>query len=108
VIGGESQVTTAFREPALEGEAAQILEELRLRGPVVMQAILTPDGLQIIEVNPRFGGASTLAIAAGLDILYWSLLDATCASARPEFRPFSGQLRQVRLPGDIVLHDPDL
>ena len=108
VIGGESQVTTTFRDTELEAEASAVLERLDLRGPVVMQAILTPMGMRIIEVNPRFGGASTLGIAAGLDMFYWSLTEAFGEAVSPLFRPAESRLRQVRLPADIVLHDPDL
>ncbi len=108
VIDGESQVTTTMRDPDLEQEAGSILERLDLRGPVVMQAILSPDGMRIIEVNPRFGGASTLAIAAGLDTLYWSLKEVFGDPAWPDYRPMEQRLRQVRLPADIIIHDPDL
>lgn len=108
VVDGESQVTTTFRDPGLEAEARGVLQCLGLCGPVVMQAILTAEGMRIIEVNPRFGGASTLAIAAGLDMLYWSLADAFAMPVTPDFRPAASRLRQVRLPADMVFHDPDL
>ena len=108
VIGGESQVTSTFHDLDLEAKAREVLECLDLRGPVVMQAILSSDGMEIIEVNPRFGGASTLAIAAGLDSLYWSLAEVFVAGEAPKFEPYKGRLRQVRLPADIILHDPNL
>lgn len=107
VVLGESQVTTTFRDSELEAAARKALERFELSGPVVMQAILGSEGLRIIEVNPRFGGASTLAIAAGLDMLYWSLVEAFSEGESPIFRPADCRLRQVRLPTDIVLHDPD-
>ena len=96
-----------MRYPDLEREAGLILERLDLRGPVVLQAILSLNGMRIIEVNPRFGGASTLAIAAGLDTLYWSLKEVFGDPALPEYRPMEQRLRQVRLPADIIIHDPD-
>jgi carbamoyl-phosphate synthase large subunit len=106
VVDGESQVTTTFRDPALETAAVAILRALELRGPAVMQAIHTPDGLRVIEVNARFGGASTASIAVGLDLLYWSLLEAHDPAATPRFARAAREVRQVRLPADILVHDP--
>ncbi|GID07533.1 carbamoyl phosphate synthase-like protein [Pseudomonas sp. 008] len=108
VIAGESQITTTLRSEALEREAVRALETLDLHGPVVMQAIVINDSMQIIECNPRFGGASTIAIAAGLDVLYWSLIEAFGQGPAPVFNRIAGEVRQVRLPADLVLHDPDL
>jgi carbamoyl-phosphate synthase large subunit len=103
VVDGESQVTTTFRDPAIEAKAAEILASLRLRGPVVMQALLGSDGaLHVIECNSRFGGASTTAIAAGLDMLYWSLLEGFGATAdAAPFHRRPGEIRQIRVPQDI-------
>ena len=67
VIGGESQVTTTFSNAGFEKQASIFLKNLNLKGPVVLQAIICQDKLQFIECNPRFGGASTLAISCGLD-----------------------------------------
>ena len=105
VSGGESQVTTTVRSPEVEDQACAILERLDLRGPVVMQAIVNAEGMHIIEVNPRFGGASTLAVAAGLDSIYWSLAEALGCPEKPAFQPAERQLRQVRLPGDTIISD---
>jgi len=108
VVNGESQVTTTFSDAALEEQVLAILQALQLRGPVVMQAMVSPGRvLQVIECNPRFGGASTTAIAAGLSSLQWSLLEAINSdlSAWP-FHRIPGQLRQVRVPTDIYISDP--
>jgi carbamoyl-phosphate synthase large subunit len=110
VSGGESKVTTTFRDERIEGVVGEVLSALGLSGPVVLQAILAPGGgLHIIECNSRFGGASTLSLAVGLDAFYWSLLERR--GADPEgflFRPPSRPIRQVRVPADIYVHDPDL
>lgn len=110
VVNGESQVTTTFSDTRLEAQATVILESLQLSGPVVMQVLIGADGgLQVIECNPRFGGASTIGIAAGLTSLHWSLLDATGADlAFWPFQRIRGQIRQIRLPNDIYVTDPDL
>jgi carbamoyl-phosphate synthase large subunit len=59
VVGGESQVTTTFRDTQIEVTAEKILQILKLKGPVVLQVLIDMKGdLHIIECNTRFGGAS--------------------------------------------------
>lgn len=103
VIDGESKITTTFRDPALERQACQAIQALDLRGPIVMQAIIVQGGLHIIECNPRFGGASTAAISAGLDSLYWSLGEAFGLASPPLFQRNEQEVRLVRLPTDVVM-----
>ena len=109
VVEGESQITTTFRDPVLEATALRVLQALHLRGPVVLQAIVNEKGLQVIECNTRFGGASTASIRAGLDSFYWSLLESSGAdvSEYPFLRSPS-EVRQIRVPSDIYLHGATL
>lgn len=103
VLNGESQVTTTFRDEWVEAVAVQVLEALKLSGPVVLQAIIKEDHqLKIIECNARFGGASTTSIAAGLDGFYWSLLEAHGVDVSEYvFARIPGEVRQVRVPSDL-------
>ncbi|MGZ5056565.1 MAG: hypothetical protein ACXWAT_16700, partial [Methylobacter sp.] len=105
-VGGESQVTTTFRDDAIEKQVAKMLNALKLCGPVVMQAFIDADrSIHIIECNTRVGGASTASIAVGLDIFYWSLLE-TCGADLSEY-PFDralGEIRQIRVTEDIHEH----
>ena len=105
VVRGESQVTTTFHDPALLARLIPIVEQLGLYGPFVLQALLTPDGgLHLIECNCRFGGASTLGIAAGVDSFFWFLQEAAGADLQQfPFRPAAGPLRQVRAAADVVM-----
>lgn len=104
VLGGESQVTTSVRHVEAERLCAVAGKLLGLQGHAVFQLIEAPNGaLQLIECNPRFGGASSLAIACGLDSLYWFLLEATeVGIADQTFVRSAIELRQVRYPADIV------
>lgn len=109
VVNGESQITTTFRDARLEAQAADILERLGLAGPVVMQAMTGEPGLAVIEVNARFGGASTASLSVGLDMLYWSLFERAWPGAPlPVFDRRQGEIRQIRVAEDIVIRDPDL
>lgn len=76
VLDGESQVTYTLPQSPLLPNIQETLEALNLSGPVVLQAIVCNEKLNIIECNSRFGGASTLGIKAGVDSLYWSLCEA--------------------------------
>jgi carbamoyl-phosphate synthase large subunit len=86
------------------------MESLPLRGPVVLQLIVDESNQpHIIELNARFGGASTASISAGLDIWYWTLLELD--SQDLELVPFQRsevEIRQIRVPQDIVIYDPDI
>lgn len=105
LLNGESQITTTFRNNDIEALVTKILVDLKLIGPVVMQAFLTDkDEIQIIECNARFGGASTASIAVGLDSLYWSILESEGENINDyPFCRAVDEIRQVRIPSDIYI-----
>jgi carbamoyl-phosphate synthase large subunit len=107
IENGESQETVTLRHPELEDMMVRLGSALGLYGHCILQAILLADGsIQIIELNSRFGGASTLSIAAGLDSFYWFLLEAQRLDIEPyPFHRAPNNLRQVRYPADIVIQD---
>jgi carbamoyl-phosphate synthase large subunit len=77
VEAGESQITTSFHDKSLEQLFGSIAEKLMMRGHVMFQFIRDEDGqVYIIECNARFGGASTLSIAMGLDSFYWFMQES--------------------------------
>lgn len=108
VANGESQITSTFRDEAIEGLASAALTKMKLRGPVVLQGFLDAQRqLKIIECNARFGGASTASIAVGLDLLYWSLLEANSDKCRPpRFCRFKNEVRQIKVTADIWEYGP--
>ena len=62
--------------------------------------------IHIIECNARVGGASTVSIAAGLDIFYWSLLEADGANLHEQpFTRIIGEVRQIRVAEDVYQYD---
>ena len=64
---GEAVKSRVEDRPDLAALGLSICTRLGLVGHNVVQLFDTPAGPQLIEVNPRFGGASNLAIRAGLD-----------------------------------------
>ena len=71
VVGGESYVSETLDDAELVRFGARLAEAVRLRGHAVLQVFdrraREPGRLDVIELNPRFGGASALALAAGAD-----------------------------------------
>lgn len=105
VIAGESQVTKTLRHKKLEQMAMSLAEELQLQGHVMFQVIVTPtENYYIVECNPRFGGASTLSVRAGLDSFYWFFQEAygNDISQLP-FNRSKRELTQVRYKKDMIL-----
>lgn len=103
VAGGESQVTTTFRDPAVEAQLGAFLEAMQICGHVVLQAIVDGDGaVHIIECNARFGGASTASIAVGLDTFGWSLRQTHDPTFCPVFERAPHEVQQVRSPSDRI------
>jgi carbamoyl-phosphate synthase large subunit len=68
-----------------------------------MQAIRGPRSWSLVECNPRFGGASSLSVEAGLDSFRWFLLEAGGHSLElTPFRRASRDLRLVRFAADWI------
>jgi carbamoyl-phosphate synthase large subunit len=106
VVDGESQVTTTAEFPMLEELCASLALALGIEGHAIFQAIEGSDGkIFFIECNPRFGGASTLSLAAGLDSFYWFLLESSgyVDKSNLQFYRIKEPLRQVRAPCDAIL-----
>jgi len=104
VVNGESQITRTIRDEKLESMCAKIAEKLEIYGHAVFQVLIDhDDNYHIIECNNRFGGASSLSLAAGLDSFYWFLLESNGCSIEPELFVRSPEEKtQVRYAEDLV------
>lgn len=98
IENGESQITTTFKDDQLENQCIELAEKLGLYGHVMFQLI---DG-QFLECNPRFGGASTLSLAAGLESFYWFFLENQGVSL-PVFDRSQEEKTLVRYPKDLII-----
>lgn len=105
VVNGESQITTTVQNQELENAFHTIIDSMELSGHVILQAIIDTKGeIHVIECNPRFGGASTLSIKAGLDSFYWSYLESSSVSLESySFIQSKEPITQVRYPADLYL-----
>ncbi len=71
VEGGEVTRTITVDSPALVSLSARALQTLGLRGAVTLQFIAPeddPEGLLLMEINPRLGGGAVCAVHAGANI----------------------------------------
>lgn len=105
VINGESQITTTFKNEAVEEVAQQMVQTLEIRGHAVLQMFIdSNDKIHIIECNSRFGGASSLSIRYGLDTFYWAILESIGQSVTSyKFHAKNANLKQVRYADDIYV-----
>lgn len=107
VVDGESQITTTCSFPELEELCVKAAEALELSGHVIFQVLHKKGASQypfaLIECNPRFGGASTLSLSAGLDSFYWFFLEVLQADLKDHlFIKSPHILKLVRHPEDAI------
>ena len=89
--GGESIKGRSLRDRELIEHGARVAETIGIVGPANVQCFREPDGrLPVTDVNPRFGGAFPLPLAAGSR--YPELALALARGERPE--PRLGEFRE--------------
>jgi carbamoyl-phosphate synthase large subunit len=104
VVNGESQITVMRHETRLEELCIRFAEDFNFYGHILFQVIKDYAGqFHIVECNARFGGASSLSVAGGLDSFYWFLLESsgTCLEQYPFVRS-KESLRQIRFASDLI------
>ena len=77
VVNGESHETSVFRNKKYEELLSSVfLQSPGAYGHCLAQVLVDPKGrLHLIEINPRLGGASPLALRAGLQSIAWHLME---------------------------------
>ncbi len=105
VQNGESQVTTTIKKENMAAICLKAADILGINGHGVFQAIEDSQGkIHLIECNGRFGGASTLSVAAGLDSFYWFLLESRGDDLNKiQFNEAKEGLRQIRFAEDMLI-----
>ena len=101
---GEAVKSRVEDRPDLAALGLSICARLGLVGHNVVQLFDTPAGPRLIEVNPRFGGASNLAIRAGLDSPMRIVQLLTCRHAEAVApRPIRFGLTMLRHASDLLI-----
>ena len=105
VVNGESQVTKTIINKSLEELFKEIIKPIELYGHIILQAIIDEDGnINVIECNPRFGGASAISIKSGLDSFYWFYLESRGVNIdNYPFKKLDHEIKQVRSQRDTYL-----
>ncbi|MBF0556265.1 MAG: ATP-grasp domain-containing protein [Nitrospirae bacterium] len=67
LFGGESFIGKTVNDPALISDAVRLSKMLGLVGHNTIQCFLDGGEVKFIEINPRYGGAFSLGVAAGAD-----------------------------------------
>jgi len=108
VVHGESKITTTTNPEPYESLVNQVLTTLQITGHALIQVINSGDGPVVLECNPRLGGASTLAMAAGLWTILWFIRDSAGEPVDDlPFQQAEWPLRLIRVPQDVI-YDPRL
>lgn len=104
VIDGESKVTTTLHDQDMTDLCMNASIALGLYGHSVWQLLKTSDNnLHIIECNCRFGGASSAALAVGLDSFYWFLQEVIHGTSdHIDFIRHPGDIQQIRYPANDI------
>lgn len=105
VVNGESQITKTIFNEYLEESFIKIIKSMNLSGHIILQAIIDEHlNINVIECNPRFGGASAISVKSGLDSFYWLYLESRGEDIeKHQFIKMNREIKQVRSHKDIYL-----
>jgi carbamoyl-phosphate synthase large subunit len=96
VSNGESQITTSLSNEMLANRCMEVFQKLHLYGHCMLQGIMTENGqFHILECNARFGGASSLSQAMGMQSFFWFLQESMGQSL--EHFPFQRSATEKRM-----------
>ena len=102
--GGESIKGMSIRDHELIEHGATVAERIGIVGPANIQCFREPDGsLPITDVNPRFGGAFPLPLAAGSRYPELALALARGESPEPRLGDFREGIVMTRFFSDLCL-----
>jgi carbamoyl-phosphate synthase large subunit len=107
-IAGESYVSRTVKAPGLMAESARLAAELGLKGHNTIQCFWNGKEAKFIEVNPRFGGAAALGIAAGAGTPEMILRLAKGERVEPRLGLFDTGLVMLRFTDDVFLRTEEL
>jgi carbamoyl-phosphate synthase large subunit len=103
--GGESIKGMTIKDHELIAFGRAVAETLRIVGPANVQCFREPDGLQVTDVNPRFGGGFPLPTAAGSRYPELALQLANGESLEPRFGDFREGVVMTRFFSQVILEE---
>ncbi len=104
--GGESIKGTSIADRELVEHARYVAEAIGIVGPACIQCFREPDGsLPVTDVNPRFGGAFPLPLAAGSRYPELALALALGESPEPRLGEYRVGVTMTRFFSEVCLVD---
>jgi carbamoyl-phosphate synthase large subunit len=108
VWGGESFITATENNGEIIQESARLAKEIGLVGQNTIQCFLRDGKPMFIEINPRFGGATSLSIRAGADSPSYLLRLLRGETLEPCLGQFTNHLTMLRYVEDLFLLPDEL
>lgn len=108
-VGGESVQGVTILDMDLNYwllNVLQVVSELGGRGPMTLQAFLSPDGPILSEINPRFGGGFPLTLAAGGHYPEWILQMLEGKRVKPRLGEYRVGLYMTRYYSETIVEEP--
>lgn len=103
LVNGESTITTSKDLPELVELTEQLGQKLKFFGHITLQAFYSSEiGTKLVEINPRFGGASSLSFACGVNSPLWLLEDINNQPLTPS--PLKYDQRLMRYSEDLIVN----
>ncbi len=104
VIDGESHKSITFKNSDWEEKLIATFNWVEgLRGHILAQVMVDQNNkLHLVEINPRLGGASPLALASGLHSVKWSILEFLERTNQIPLVPFlKDELQLIKKDGNV-------
>ena len=106
--GGESIKGMTIRDAELIEHGRRVAEAIGIVGPATIQCFREPDGsLPVTDVNPRFGGAFPLPLAAGSRYPELALALARGERPEPSLGAFTEGVVMSRFFSEVIIHPDD-
>lgn len=104
VVNGESIITTSKNLPPLVEITQQLGQKLKFFGHITLQAFYNQEiGVKLIEVNPRFGGASSLSFSCGVNSPLWLVEELNSQALTSSSLKYNQRL--MRYSEDLILSE---
>lgn len=106
ISNGEAKVSKTVKSATLVKLVQELGKKLKFIGHIVVQVFYNNEHYYLIEINPRFGGASNLSIKAGLDSPNWlvsMMLDNKYQLIQT--KDICYNLKMLRYSEDLFIHE---
>ncbi len=108
VFGGESFIGQTFYNEILIQESARLAASMGLIGHNAFQCFFDGENVLFIEVNPRYGGGSSLSFAAGANSPLMLLQLLQGQTVTPIIGEFERDLVMIRYTQDVFVRKGDV